>query len=86
MLAEGALQPVINLLSSPCSESQREAALLLGQFATTDNGEEQLRLQLLAAALLPESRHLCLPGGCLPLPTVLPAGYLFRLLTPGTIP
>jgi hypothetical protein len=31
---EGALQPVINLLSSTCPESQREAALLLGQFAT----------------------------------------------------
>lgn len=30
------MQPVINLLSSPCSESMREAALLLGQFATTD--------------------------------------------------
>ena len=38
VLAEGALQPVINLLSSSCAESQREAALLLGQFATTDNG------------------------------------------------
>jgi hypothetical protein len=33
---EGALQPVIRLLSSKCTESQREAALLLGQFATTD--------------------------------------------------
>lgn len=32
-LDEGALQPVIELLKSPCSESQREAALLLGQFA-----------------------------------------------------
>lgn len=32
---EGALQPVIGLLSSKCAESQREAALLLGQFATT---------------------------------------------------
>ena len=32
---EGALQPVIGLLSSKCTESQREAALLLGQFATT---------------------------------------------------
>ena len=30
------LQPVINLLASPCPESQRESALLLGQFATTD--------------------------------------------------
>ena len=35
VLEEGALQPVIGLLSSPCTESQREAALLLGQFATT---------------------------------------------------
>lgn len=34
VLEEGALQPVINLLSSPCPDSQREAALLLGQFAT----------------------------------------------------
>ena len=34
VLEEGALQPVINLLSSPCADSQREAALLLGQFAT----------------------------------------------------
>lgn len=36
VLDEGALQPVIGLLSSSCPESQREAALLLGQFATTD--------------------------------------------------
>jgi hypothetical protein len=36
VLAAGALQPVIGLLSSKCQESQREAALLLGQFATTD--------------------------------------------------
>lgn len=36
VLDEGALQPVIGLLSSKCTESQREAALLLGQFATTD--------------------------------------------------
>ena len=36
VLDEGALQPVIGLLSSSCTESQREAALLLGQFATTD--------------------------------------------------
>lgn len=34
VLDEGALQPVINLLSSSCTDSQREAALLLGQFAT----------------------------------------------------
>ena len=36
VLEEGALQPVIGLLSSKCNESQREAALLLGQFATTE--------------------------------------------------
>ena len=36
VLDEGALQPVIGLLSSHCPESQREAALLLGQFATTE--------------------------------------------------
>ena len=36
MLEEGSLQPVIGLLSSKCTESQREAALLLGQFATTE--------------------------------------------------
>ena len=37
VLEEGALQPVIGLLSSSCTESQRESALLLGQFATTDH-------------------------------------------------
>lgn len=36
MLDDGALQPVIGLLSSKCHESQREAALLLGQFATAE--------------------------------------------------
>ncbi len=36
VLDEGALQPVIGLLSSKCHESQREAALLLGQFATAE--------------------------------------------------
>ena len=36
MLDDGALQPVIGLLSSKCPESQREAALLLGQFATAE--------------------------------------------------
>ncbi|XP_021653165.2 ARM REPEAT PROTEIN INTERACTING WITH ABF2 isoform X2 [Hevea brasiliensis] len=35
VLLAGALQPVIGLLS--CSESQREAALLLGQFAAADS-------------------------------------------------
>ena len=36
VLDDGALQPVIGLLSSKCHESQREAALLLGQFATAE--------------------------------------------------
>ncbi|XP_052211397.1 putative CCR4-associated factor 1 homolog 8 isoform X6 [Diospyros lotus] len=36
-LLAGALQPVIGLPSSCCSESQRVAALLLGQFAATDS-------------------------------------------------
>ena len=47
VLDEGALQPVIDLLSSSCPESQREAALLLGQFATTqpnDNGPGELEI------------------------------------------
>ena len=38
VLEEGALQPVVNLLSSSCTDSQREAALLLGQFATGGMG------------------------------------------------
>jgi hypothetical protein len=33
VLAEGVLQPVINLLQCTCRESLREAALLVGQFA-----------------------------------------------------
>ncbi|KNA05314.1 hypothetical protein SOVF_191540, partial [Spinacia oleracea] len=37
VLLAGALQPVIGLLNSCCSESQREAALLLGQFASADS-------------------------------------------------
>uniref|UniRef100_A0A0D3G7C9 BTB domain-containing protein n=3 Tax=Oryza TaxID=4527 RepID=A0A0D3G7C9_9ORYZ len=37
VLNAGALQPVIGLLSSCCTESQREAALLLGQFASADS-------------------------------------------------
>ncbi|CAN1246848.1 ARM REPEAT PROTEIN INTERACTING WITH ABF2 [Linum grandiflorum] len=37
VLLSGALQPVICLLRSTCSESQREAALLLGQFSTIDS-------------------------------------------------
>ncbi|XP_042401129.1 ARM REPEAT PROTEIN INTERACTING WITH ABF2-like [Zingiber officinale] len=35
--AIGALQPVIGLLSSCCTESQREVTLLLGQFASADS-------------------------------------------------
>ncbi len=43
---EGALQPVIGLLSSRCTESQREAALLLGQFATaTVTGNEDYKVR-----------------------------------------
>ncbi|PPE01323.1 hypothetical protein GOBAR_DD01649 [Gossypium barbadense] len=37
VLLAGALQPVIRLLSSSCLESQREAALLIGQFAAADS-------------------------------------------------
>lgn len=37
MLEYGALQPIIGLLSSKCQDAQREAALLIGQFATVDN-------------------------------------------------
>eukprot|EP00798_Chlamydomonas_sp_ICE-L_P023164 gene23164-30372_t len=44
VLEEGALQPVIGLLSSPCPDSQREAALLLGQFATTDPTETMAKI------------------------------------------
>ncbi len=43
VLEEGALQPVIHLLRSTCSESQREAALLLGQFATASNPPPNLQ-------------------------------------------
>lgn len=53
---EGALQPVIGLLSSRCTESQREAALLLGQFATaTVTGNEDYKVpssQIDAASLI----------------------------------
>ena len=42
VLQEGALQPVIGLLSSPCAESQREAALLLGQFATSEENRKAI--------------------------------------------
>jgi hypothetical protein len=37
VIRAGALQPVIGLLSSTCLETQREAALLIGQFAAPDS-------------------------------------------------
>uniref|UniRef100_M4CXB3 BTB domain-containing protein n=1 Tax=Brassica campestris TaxID=3711 RepID=M4CXB3_BRACM len=37
VIRAGALQPVISLLSSTCLETQREAALLIGQFASPDS-------------------------------------------------
>lgn len=43
VLKVGALQPVIGLLSSNCMESRREAALLLGQFATTPGAGDYKR-------------------------------------------
>ena len=42
VLSEGALQPVIGLLTSPCPESQREAALLIGQFATSEENRRSI--------------------------------------------
>ena len=42
VLEDGALQPVINLLSSPCADSQREAALLLGQVGVSCQGCSRL--------------------------------------------
>lgn len=44
VLEEGALQPVINLLSSECPDSQREAALLLGQFATVPDVDMKAKI------------------------------------------
>ena len=44
VLNEGALQPVINLLSSECHDSQREAALLLGQFATATEHDYKCKI------------------------------------------
>ena len=46
VLDEGALQPVIGLLSSTCTESQREAALLLGQFATTPGSDPDFKVRI----------------------------------------
>jgi hypothetical protein len=37
VLAQGVLQPVINLLQCSCRDSLREAALLIGQFAQCDS-------------------------------------------------
>jgi hypothetical protein len=44
VLKEGALQPVIRLLESSCNESQREAALLLGQFATITEPDYKIKI------------------------------------------
>lgn len=44
VLAEGALQPIIGLLNSPCNETKREAALLLGQFAATQETDWRVRI------------------------------------------
>lgn len=44
VLDEGALQPIINLLNSACQESQREAALLLGQFSAAPDGDWKGRI------------------------------------------
>jgi HEAT repeat protein len=48
------LQAVINLLSSPCPDSQREAALLLGQFATAEGDYKSKIVQRGAVAPLIE--------------------------------
>ena len=67
VLEEGALQPVINLLSSSCTDSQREAALLLGQFAT--GGPQGATGGQGLAPDLPHRRCLApLPGASLPSP------------------
>ena len=53
---EGALQPVIGLLSSKCAESQREAALLLGQFATTTDDYKAKIVQVCHLYASPHAR------------------------------
>uniref|UniRef100_A0A7S0R8N4 BTB domain-containing protein n=1 Tax=Pyramimonas obovata TaxID=1411642 RepID=A0A7S0R8N4_9CHLO len=44
VLEYGALQPVVGLLESSCHESQREAALLLGQFATITEPDYKVKI------------------------------------------
>lgn len=53
VLEEGALQPVINLLSSPCPDSQREAALLLGQFATVPSADGDYKTKIVQRGAVP---------------------------------
>jgi len=53
VLDEGALQPVIGLLSSTCLESQREAALLLGQFAATEPKDYNMTRIVQRGAIVP---------------------------------
>jgi hypothetical protein len=57
ILQEGALQPVIGLLTSKCAESQREAALLLGQFAVTT---DEYKAKIVQVRYIP-SQHLSGP-------------------------
>jgi hypothetical protein len=67
-LQEGALQPVINLLGSSCAESQREAALLLGQFATqtpNDDGPDYKSRIVQRGAVPPLIRMLSSPDTAL---------------------
>jgi hypothetical protein len=61
VLEEGALQPVVGLLASSCPESQREAALLLGQFATTD-ADTKVRGSANSCSRLPHGKKE--GGGC----------------------
>ena len=51
VLKEGALQPIIKLLQSSCPESRKEAALLLGQFATVQDPD--LKSKIVQRGALP---------------------------------
>ena len=67
-MQEGALQPVNNLLGSSCSESQRQAALLLGQFATqtpNDDGPDYKSRIVQRGAVPPLIRMLSAPDTAL---------------------
>ena len=64
VLEEGALQAVINLLSSPCPDSQREAALLLGQFATGARRWDRSGAATRGAAQLPWALGTGVPLRC----------------------